>query len=285
MCNPGGRLEVFDRNQNLDRLEMSVRYPPDCISPKDIHLTQDDLLLVESFSDGLGAWPKVQAFRIENLNYVGQWIVKCPYSVMTLTRSLMVLCNKEMEDHRCQIYLYNVRRGREMSRMNFEADEGQIVRGVTLSHPLCIVLTSSTSEHHSADGFVTFRQGQGQLYLCDVAHGFLLRKFSIDCNKHFGDLTPAGVKLWSDPPIGHMLMAANGTNVTSSKILLWNILDLLRETPDDVETAEPTRVIETKGLATGDVIVPSQHQLLFPSIDKDGKGVMVECEFWGNLKS
>ena len=67
------------------------------------------------------------------------------------------------------------------------------------------------------------------MLLFDLANRCLIRSLDLACaGDHFGDLSNSCLELWCDPPFGTLLMATRGANTNSSKILAWNMVDLLR---------------------------------------------------------
>jgi hypothetical protein len=70
---------------------------------------------------------------------------------------------------------------------------------------------------------------------------------------------------------------------SSDKILIWNLLDLLRET-DNVQESDPDRVLSVNGSNGANSIVVTNRELLYVRGEPEGtKFVVVKRDFWGRL--
>jgi hypothetical protein len=82
------------------------------------------------------------------------------------------------------------------------------VKGVGFTQPVGVVVMCRSEEHES-DGWISFRIVSSKILLFDLANRCVIRRLDFDCARHFGlDLNNFCLRLWCDPPVGTMLMAA-----------------------------------------------------------------------------
>lgn len=282
----GHKIHIWARQSGYCNIVMN-NLPTDCYQQRDFHFLGNEVILFEVNSHGRHG-SKLQAIEINptTLTYDDHWTHELDYEMLCVNQAqnkIMLCCKDYHDDERNFILkLMNAFSGQVTHQLVFEEpDDHDIVKGLAYTEPLGIVLLSRADEIREQD-WITFKIVSSKLLLFDLAHGFKIRELNINLSQHFGDLSQACLSIWCDPPFGHILMAVKGRNTNCSKILIWNLEKLLRSTKNGSDI-EPHRVIETGGLANADAIVPSNHKLIFSSVNNQNRGILNDNDFWGDL--
>ena len=285
-------VAVFDVERGFERLRMTAKRPDGAVAMKSVHMVTEDSFIVVSNSTGCRL-NNLSLARIdpEKLTFNVIWRIFVDFALIHIDERNIAVCGKDpnlvLES---EFKVYSVAEGHlEYSVSIATESEEESARGIALTFPLGILLTAKTRETTDPDGFMTFNDFGHLIYLVDVIHGVALRKFGLDCGRYLLGIGGSNVghglsriKIFIDPPIGTMMLAAHGSLVNSTSIAVFDLTRLLREARNEGDIA-PDRVIRTGGTANADSIVANQHQIIHHSIDKDDNDLLVECEFWGKL--